>query len=101
MPITVWAVKIEVKRRMESVSRKTLGTIIIYAAAVCIMFSILFMFRVLPFRLPYTVAACGFLLYVIGLFLSREGRFTPYKIAMVVLAILLIFLAITREVISR
>lgn len=82
-------------------SRKTLGTVFIYGAAVCIMLSILFMFRVLPFRLPYTVAACGFLLYVVGLFLSREGKFSPYKIAMIVLAILLIFLAITREVITR
>ena len=82
-------------------SRKTWGTIFIYAAAVCIMLSILFMFRILPFRLPYTVAACGFLLYVVGLFLSREGKFSAYKIAMIVLAILLIFLAITREVISR
>jgi hypothetical protein len=82
-------------------SRKTLGTVLIYAAAVCIMLSILFMFKLLPFRLPYTVAACGFLLYVIGLFLSREGRFSLYKIGMIVLAVLLIFLAITREVISR
>jgi len=82
-------------------SRKTMGIIFIYAAAVCIMLSILFMFRVLPFRLPYTVAAFGFLLYVVGLFLSREGKLSTYKIAMIVLAVLLIFLAITREVITR
>ena len=82
-------------------SRKTIGIIFIYAAAVCIMLSILFMFGILPFRLPYTVAASGFLLYVVGLFLSREGRFSPYKIAMIVLAVFLIFLAITREVIKR
>jgi hypothetical protein len=47
------------------------------------------------------VAAVGFLLYVVGLFLSREGKFSIYKIAMIVLAVLLIFLAITREVITR
>ncbi len=82
-------------------NRKTIGIIFIYAAAVCIMLSILFMFGILPFRLPYTVAAFGFLLYVVGLFLSREGKFSPYKIAMIVLAVFLIFLAITREVIKR
>ncbi len=82
-------------------NRKTIGIIFIYAAAVCIMLSILFMFGILPFRLPYTVAASGFLLYVVGLFLSREGRFSPYKIAMIVLAVFLIILAITREVIKR
>jgi hypothetical protein len=84
-----------------TLSKKTLGTLFIFAAAVCIMLSILFMFNVLPFQLPYTVAAGGFLLYVVGIFLSREGKLTPYKIAMVALAVLLIFLAITREVIGR
>jgi hypothetical protein len=73
---------------------------LIYTAAVCIMLSILFLFGVLPFRLPYTVAAFGFLLYVTGLFLSREGRFSAYKIGMIVLAIFLIVLAITREIIK-
>jgi hypothetical protein len=81
-------------------SRKTIGIIFIYAAAVCIMLSILFMFGIIPFRLPYTVAAFGFLLYVVGLFLSREGKFSPYKIVMIVLGVFLIFLAITREVIK-
>lgn len=95
------ATKIVEERGDRPLSRKTMGIIFIYAAAVCIMLSILFMFRVLPFRLPYTVAAFGFLLYVVGLFLSREGKLSTYKIAMVVLAVLLIFLAITREVITR
>ncbi len=95
------ATKIVEERGDRPLSRKTMGIIFIYAAAVCIMLSILFMFRVLPFRLPYTVAAFGFLLYVVGLFLSREGKLSTYKIAMIVLAVLLIFLAITREVITR
>jgi len=65
------------------------------------MLSILFLFRIMPFRLPYTMAAFGFLLYVAGLFLSREGKLSPYKIAMIVLAVLLIILAVTREVFKR
>lgn len=82
-------------------SRKTIGIVFIYTAAVCIMLSILFLFRIMPFRLPYTMAAFGFLLYVAGLFLSREGKLSPYKIAMIVLAVLLIILAVTREVFKR
>ena len=82
-------------------NKKTLGIILIYTAAVCIMLSILFLFRFIPFRLPYTMAAVGFLVYVVGLFLSREGKFSPYKIAMIALAILLIILAVTREIIKR
>ena len=81
-------------------SKKTLGVALIYTAAVCIMLSIVSMFGVLPFRLPYTIAAVGFLLYIVGLFLTREGKFSAYKIAMVVLAVLLIVLAITREVLK-
>ena len=80
-------------------NRKTIGIVLIYTAAVCILLSILFLFGLIPFRLPYTMAAFGFLLYVVGIFLSREGRFSAYKIAMIVLSLLLIFLAVTREII--
>lgn len=81
--------------------RKTVGIVLIYTAAVCILLSILFLFGLIPFRLPYTMAAGGFLLYVVGIFLSREGKFSAYKIAMIVLALLLIILAVTREIIKR
>jgi hypothetical protein len=81
--------------------RKTLGIVFIYTAAVCILLSILFLFGLIPFRLPYTIAASGFLLYVVGIFLSREGKFSVYKVAMIVLALLLIILAVTREIIKR
>jgi hypothetical protein len=80
-------------------NRKTIGIVLIYTAAVCILLSILFLFNLIPFRLPYTMAAFGFLLYVVGIFLSREGKFSAYKIAMIVLSLLLIFLAVTREII--
>ena len=80
-------------------NRKTIGIVLIYTAAVCILLSILFLFGLIPFRLPYTMAAFGFLLYVVGIFLSREGKFSAYKIAMIVLSLLLIFLAVTREII--
>ena len=80
-------------------TRKTVGIVLIYTAAVCILLSILFLFGLIPFRLPYTMAALGFLLYVVGIFLSREGKFSAYKIAMIVLSLLLIFLAVTREII--
>jgi hypothetical protein len=80
-------------------NRRTIGVVLIYTAAVCILLSVLFLFNLIPFRLPYTMAAFGFLLYVVGIFLSREGRFSAYKIAMIVLSLLLIFLAVTREII--
>lgn len=80
-------------------NRKTIGIVLIYTAAVSILLSILFLFGLIPFRLPYTMAAFGFLLYVVGIFLSREGKFSAYKIAMIVLSLLLIFLAVTREII--
>jgi hypothetical protein len=79
-------------------TKKTGGIIFIYCAAFTIMLSILFLFKVIRFRFAYTTAACGFLLYIIGLFLTREGKLTPYKIAMVVLSFILIGVAIIREV---
>lgn len=78
--------------------RKTLGIVFIYAAAVLIMLSILFLFDVIPFDYAYTVAAAGFLCYIVGMFLTREGRFTLYKIAMIAIGALLIVYAIIREV---
>jgi hypothetical protein len=80
--------------------KKTLGIIFIYSAAVLIMLSILFLFKVFNVNYPYTTAAFGFLLYIIGLFLTREGKLTAYKIVMVIVSVLLIFVAIAREVIG-
>jgi len=79
--------------------RKTLGIVFIYTSAVIIMLSILFLFHIIRFPFAYTTAAFGFLLYVVGMFLTREGRLSAYKIAMIVIALILIFLAIVREVI--
>ena len=80
--------------------KKTAGIVLIYAAAVLIMLSILFMFKVIRFRYVYSTAAFGFLLYVIGLFLTREGKFSLYKIAMIVISILLMFVALGRELLK-
>jgi len=80
--------------------KKTVGIVLIYAAAVLIMLSILFMFKVIRFRYVYSTAAFGFLLYVIGLFLTREGKFSLYKIAMIVISILLMFVALGRELLK-
>ena len=80
-------------------SRKTIGIVLIYTAAVLIMLSILFLFNIIRVRFAYTTAAFGFLLYVTGLFFSREGRFSTYKIAMIVVSILLIVLAVIREIV--
>jgi hypothetical protein len=79
-------------------TKKTAGIIFIYCAAFAIMLSILFLFKVIRFRFAYTTAAGGFLLYIIGLFLTREGKLSPYKIAMVVLSFILIGVAVIREV---
>jgi hypothetical protein len=68
-------------------------------AAVLIMLSILFMAGVIDVRFKYTTAAIGFLLYVVGVFLTREGKLKPYRIVMVVVAVILIFVSIIREII--
>ncbi len=78
--------------------KRVIGVVFIYLAAVTIMLSILFLFDVLAFKHPYSTAAFGFLFYIIGVFLTREGKLTAYKIAMIVLAAVLIFLAIFREI---
>lgn len=79
--------------------KKTTGIIFIYSAAVFIMLSILFLFKIIRVPFAYTTAAFGFLLYVVGMFLSREGKLSPYRIGMIVISLLLIVLAITREII--
>lgn len=78
--------------------KRTLGIAFIYCAALLIMLSILFMFNVIRFRFAYTTAAVGFLFYIIGIFLTREGRLTAYRIAMIVVSLVLIGVAIAREV---
>lgn len=80
--------------------KKTAGIILIYSAAVLIMLSILFLFKLIRVPFAYSTAAFGFLLYIVGMFLSREGKLSPYRIGMIVISILLIFLAITREIIK-
>ena len=62
------------------------------------MLSILFLFRIIRFPYAYTTAAFGFLVYIIGMFFSREGRLSAYKIAMIVIAAVLIFVAVFREI---
>jgi len=79
--------------------KRILGIGFIYGAAVLIMFSILFLFNVIRFNYAYSTAALGFLFYIAGVFLTREGKLTPYKIGMIVLAIVLIVLAIIREIV--
>ena len=78
-------------------TKKTGGIILIYCAAFTIMLSIIFLFKKRVFEYPYTIAACGFLLYIIGLFLTREGKLTPYKIVMVVVSLILIGFAILKD----
>lgn len=78
--------------------KRTLGIAFIYCAALLIMLSILFLFNVIRFRFAYTTAAVGFLFYVAGIFLTREGRLTAYRIAMIVVSLVLIGVAIAREV---
>jgi len=78
--------------------KKTVGVVFIYAAAVLIMLSILFLFNVIKIRYAYTTAAAGFSLYVAGQLLTKEGKFTPFKIVMIVVSLLLIFVALFREV---
>lgn len=79
--------------------RKTVGIISIYLAAVLITLSIIFLFKIIRFNFAYTTAAAGFFLYIMGLFLTKEGKFSPYRIAMIVISLILIFVAILREVV--
>jgi len=78
--------------------KRTIGIVFIYSAALLIMLSILFLFNVLSFSHAYSTAALGFLFYIVGIFLTREGKLSAYKIGMLVLAVILIFLAIVREI---
>lgn len=77
--------------------KKTVGIVLIYSAAVLIMLSILFRFNIIRFDYAYTTAAFGFLLYIVGLFLTREGKLSPYKIAMIVISVILIVFAIWKD----
>ena len=79
--------------------KRTIGIVFIYLAAVLIMLSILFITGVLEVRFKYTTAAFGFLLYVVGVFLTRAGKLKPYRMVMVAVAVLLIFVSIIREII--
>lgn len=92
-------IHLEGKHR-DGLMKKTVGIVCIYTAAVLIMLSILFMFKVLRFRYVYSTAAFGFLIYVVGLFLTREGKFSVYKILMIIVSILLIIVALGRELIG-
>lgn len=80
--------------------KRTIGIVCIYSAAFLIMLSILFLFNVIRFRFAYTTAAFGFFLYIMGLFFTREGKFSLYKIVMIAVAVFLIFVAVVREVIG-
>ena len=77
--------------------KRVIGISFIYLAAVAIMFSIIFLFNVIKFDHAYSVAALGFLLYIVGVFLTREGKLTLYKISMIILAVVLILLALFKE----
>ena len=79
--------------------KRTIGIVLIYSAAVLIMLSILIMVGVINARFKYTTAAFGFLLYVVGLFLTREGKMSTFRIGMVVVSLLLIFVSVIREII--
>jgi len=79
-------------------NRRTLGIIFIYFAAVLIMLSILFLFELIRFRFSYTTAAVGFMMYIVGTLLMKEGSLSRYRFAMIVVALALIGVAIVREV---
>ncbi|RKX99773.1 MAG: hypothetical protein DRP54_06635 [Spirochaetes bacterium] len=78
--------------------RKNIGIALIYSAALLIMFSIISLFEVIKWNYAYTTAAFGFILYIGGLFLTREGRFSIYKIFMLIIAVILVFMALVREI---
>ena len=77
--------------------RHKAGVVLTFAAAFFIMLSILFLFRVIRVPFPYTTAAFGFLLYIAGTVLSREGKLTAYKIVMIAVSVLVIVVALIRE----
>ena len=79
--------------------KRTVGIVLIYSAAVLITLSILIMVGVINVRFKYTTAAFGFLLYVVGLFLTREGKMTTFRIGMVVVSLFMIFVSIIKEII--
>jgi hypothetical protein len=80
--------------------RQKLGIVLSYASALLIMLSILFLFRVIRFPFPYSTAAFGFLLYIVGMLLSREGKLTAYRVVMLAVSGVLILVALYREFFS-
>jgi len=83
---------------MQQSTRRTVGILLIYTAALLIMLSILFLFKIIHFPYAYTTAAFGFLVYIVGMFFTREGKFSAYKVAMIVIAAVLIAVAVFREI---
>ena len=79
-------------------NKRTLGIVFVYTAAVLIVLSILFLFELIRFRFAFTTAAVGFMLYVVGTLLMKEGRLSRYRIVLVVIALALVVVAIVREV---
>jgi hypothetical protein len=77
--------------------KKTIGIVLIYVAAVLIVFSVMTTFDIITFEYGYTVAAVGFACYIAGMFLTREGKFSAYTVAMIVIGVLLIVYALFRE----
>ena len=79
-------------------NKRTLGIVFVYFAAVLIMLSVIFLFEIIRFRFAYTPAAVGFMMYIVGTLLMKEGRLSRYRIVMIVVAIVLIGVAVAREV---
>ena len=80
--------------------RYKLGITLTFVSAVLIVLSILFLFRLIRFPFPYSTAAFGFLLYIVGTLLSREGKLTGYRVVMLAVSVLLILVALYREFFS-
>jgi hypothetical protein len=80
--------------------RYKLGVTLTFVSAILIVLSILFLFRLIRFPFPYTTAAFGFLLYIVGTLLSREGKLTGYRVVMLAVSGLLILVALYREFFS-
>ncbi len=80
--------------------RYKLGITLTFVSAVLIVLSILFLFKLIRFPFPYTTAAFGFLLYIVGTLLSREGKLTGYRVVMLSVSVLLILVALYREFFS-
>jgi hypothetical protein len=80
--------------------RYKLGVTLTFLSALLIVLSILFLFGLIRFPFPYTTAAFGFLVYILGTLLSREGKLTGYRVVMLAICGLLILVALYREYFS-